>query len=222
MPTGYTDAISKGISFEEFVINCARAFGACVTMRDDPMDKPIPEKFEPSDYHKKALVQEKRNLSKLNKMTEQQADSVAKHEYDTERKRIADSITKNNDLMEKYNNMLQQVNAWMPPTPEHFELKKFMVDQITQSIDFDGMGKYYNEHPPKLLTGKEWLATRKADTLRSIDYHTREYAKEVEVCEGRSAWVRALRDSLLCDKFGTDECDKCTKRFRCFTVVNYK
>jgi len=222
MPTGYTDIISKGISFEEFVMSCARAFGACITMRDDPMDKPIPDKFEPSDYHKKALAQERRNLSKLNGMTEQQAGSAAKREYEVEQNRIAESTAKNKDLMDKYNDMLRQVNAWIPPTPEHSELKKFMADQITKSIDFDDMSKYYNEHPPKLLTGKEWLAIRKADTLRSIDYHTKEYAKEVETCEGRSTWVRALRDSLLCDKFGTDECGKCPKRFRCFTVVNYK
>jgi hypothetical protein len=35
MPTGYTDKIKDGISFEEFVLSCARQFGACISMRDD-------------------------------------------------------------------------------------------------------------------------------------------------------------------------------------------
>ncbi|KKK60691.1 hypothetical protein LCGC14_3021870, partial [marine sediment metagenome] len=31
MPTGYTACIKDGISFEKFVMQCARAMGACVT-----------------------------------------------------------------------------------------------------------------------------------------------------------------------------------------------
>ena len=34
MPTGYTYKIGEGASFKEFVMACARAFGACVEMRD--------------------------------------------------------------------------------------------------------------------------------------------------------------------------------------------
>ncbi len=49
MPTGYTHLIEEGCNLEEFVWACARAFGACVMMRDDSVDKPVPEKFEPSD-----------------------------------------------------------------------------------------------------------------------------------------------------------------------------
>jgi hypothetical protein len=52
MPTGYTADIKNGISFKTFAMNCARAFGACVTLRDEPGggDK-IPEAFEASTYH---------------------------------------------------------------------------------------------------------------------------------------------------------------------------
>lgn len=40
MPTGYTDAIKDGISFNQFILSCARAFGALITMRDEPSSVP--------------------------------------------------------------------------------------------------------------------------------------------------------------------------------------
>ena len=51
MPTGYTAKIADGQTFEEFILSCARAFGALVEMRDEPADAPIPEEFKPSAYH---------------------------------------------------------------------------------------------------------------------------------------------------------------------------
>ena len=41
MPTGYTHELHEGeeISFEKFVMSCARAFGALVLMRDVLGDK---------------------------------------------------------------------------------------------------------------------------------------------------------------------------------------
>ena len=66
MPTGYTATLmEKGQTFQEFIMGCARAFGALIEMRDSPNDAPIPDKFEPSDYHAKRLIEsrEKRNPS---------------------------------------------------------------------------------------------------------------------------------------------------------------
>jgi len=70
MPTGYTAKLMEsGQTFQDFVMQCARAFGACVMMRDDPMDAPIPERFEPSDYNVKRLAEAKAELVKLQAMT---------------------------------------------------------------------------------------------------------------------------------------------------------
>lgn len=55
MPTGYTWDIKDEITFEQFIMNCARAFGALVEMRDEPRDKKIPDELKPSDYHNKEL-----------------------------------------------------------------------------------------------------------------------------------------------------------------------
>lgn len=53
MPTGYTAAVEDGTitEFDDFAWQCARAFGALIMMRDDPMSAPIPQKFEPTAEH---------------------------------------------------------------------------------------------------------------------------------------------------------------------------
>lgn len=53
MPTGYTHGVQDGTvtEFRDFALICARAFGATILMRDDPMDAPIPDEFQSSTYH---------------------------------------------------------------------------------------------------------------------------------------------------------------------------
>lgn len=57
MPTGYTAGVKDGTvtDFKAFVMQCARAFGALIDMRDDPSDVPIPKSFAPSSYGKNIL-----------------------------------------------------------------------------------------------------------------------------------------------------------------------
>lgn len=64
MPTGYTAAITdKDISFEQFVWDCARAFGALVLQRDDAIGSPI-KLPEPSPYNRDRLVEIKSEIEK--------------------------------------------------------------------------------------------------------------------------------------------------------------
>jgi hypothetical protein len=52
MPTGYTaELIEKGMEFNDFVLTCARAFGACIELRDRklaPAPRTIPSN---GNYH---------------------------------------------------------------------------------------------------------------------------------------------------------------------------
>lgn len=69
MPTGYTAKIVDGQSFPDYVKTCLRAMGVCVSMRDLPMDTPIPEKFEPSPYHKDCIESINQEIQKFATMT---------------------------------------------------------------------------------------------------------------------------------------------------------
>ena len=81
MPSAYTAAVSDGIDFKTFVLRCARAMGACVSMRDDPLDVPIPERFEPSDYHVRKTLEAEAQLETLRAMSPAEAETAAAAEY---------------------------------------------------------------------------------------------------------------------------------------------
>lgn len=222
MPTGYTDKIKDGITFEEFVLICARAFGATITMRDDPPDKPIPDEFKLSDYHPKELTKARRKFTKLNKIAIKEAEKLASKEYNCEQKRIAKCIKNDRKLMAQYREMLNQARAWVAPTSEHTELKKFMIQQIESSIDQDNMEDYHIKNPAVLLTGERWLQKQKESAQWSIDYHMKQFKKGVDKAKSRTNWINNLRNSLLCDYLGTPTCNACDRRFKCFTIRNYK
>jgi len=193
MATGYTNAIEKGISFEDFTMRCARAFGALITMRDEPMNIEIPENFEPSTYHSKQLEKSKEKLVELQNMDYTDMCDLANKEYEKAIENEIKWTQDRNELRIKYNDMLAQVKNWQPPTSDHKDLKRFMIEQINQSIDFDCRMSKSNI---KRLTGDEWLEQNVNSTIRSIKYHSEGHIKEVDTMKKRSKWVKDLRESL--------------------------
>ena len=196
MPTGYTAPIEHGISFEKFALNCARAFGACVSLRDEPGGgEAIPEEFAPSDYHEKNAARDREELAAVIAMTPQEREQAAAKKWeDGENYRLAALATRQK-LRAAYEEMLAKVNAWVPPTPDHVGLKTFMRNQIENSIDFDCGEEYYSAPKPR-LSGEQWALERTAQIARDIEYHAQEYAEELKRTADRTAWVKALRASL--------------------------
>jgi hypothetical protein len=196
MPSGYTAAVADGIDFEQFVMRCARGMGALIMMRDEPADAPIPERFAPSDYHIRKLEEATAALMNLRAMTGGEAEIAAEDAFSAETKRNTESVARNKELRSKYESMLAQVQAWTPPTPDHEGLKRFMTQQLTESIMFDCNDGYYEKNQPEQKTGDEWRALQVANQLHNVEYHSREHAEEVSRTESRNQWVAALRASL--------------------------
>ena len=198
MPTGYTAKIEEGISFKQFVLNCARAFGACIEMRDDPMDKPIPDEFNPSDYHEKKLAEANKQIVKLKAMTLAVCETEAKAEYEKSLQYHKDSLKKRGDLKRKYDAMLAEVQKWNPPTNKHEGLKKFMREQIEESIKYDCEGNYHFDSLANLkqIPAKEWQKKQIDQCLKDISYAAKNQKEENERAASRTAWVRQLRESI--------------------------
>jgi hypothetical protein len=199
MPTGYTAGIIEGIDFKTYAMNCARAFGACVGLRDSPGGgEHIPDAFESSDYHRKKTDKALCELAVLESMTQDELERTATREWeDSETNRLM-HLEKKRKQCEAYEAMLEKVKAWVPPTQDHAGLHTFMRTQIEQSIEFDCRdcrGDYYIT-PTVRLTGKVWKRERRAELMRNVEYHRREYAAEVERAAKRTAWIRDLRSSL--------------------------
>jgi hypothetical protein len=193
MPTGYTAGIEKGMTFQEYALGCARAFGALVEMRDDPMGKPIPEKFEPSTYHIECLDRARTRLKFVESLTLKQAEVEAEREYQDALASHTKYATAKNELRKRYEVMLAEVRAYIPPSPDHVEYKQFMESQLSESIRFD-CG--YSVPAPKKKDPEQWLRDEQAKALKDIAYHREEYTKEQERTESRNRWVRQLRESL--------------------------
>lgn len=197
MPTGYTADIKDGITFPKFAMNCARAFGATVTMRDESMSVAIPEEFKPNtEYYDRSLKKAHQFLAFLNKVDNTLAEKMAQKEYLKEKIRIGEHLAESNDTICKYRVMLSKVNNWQPPTKDHEELKKFMIDQLEQSIKFDDMSRYYRDNPAILLNGQSWILKKKQECLRDIAYHTKERTEEISRTLERNKWIKDLRNSL--------------------------
>ena len=200
MPTGYTSDVCDGkvTDFRKFAMNCARAFGACVEMRDDPMDKEIPDQFKPSDYHLNGIEKAERQLKSLEKITEDDADRKAEADYKKRLKEWDGYITEANLIKKRLEDMRKQVVAWTPPTPDHEGMKRFMLEQLDETIRFDGKSDYWKKEKRKTvkMSGREWLFEMKQGARKDIKYHTDGHEKEVKRARERTAWVRELRDSL--------------------------
>lgn len=177
-------------------MNCARAFGACVELREEPGGgERIPESFEASDYHAKAVEQARSELAALDHMTPDQCERSAAKAYDDAEMNRVMRLKELADKKAAYEAMLAKVHEWVPPTDEHTGLRDFMAQQIIESIRFDCGGDHYAK-PTVRMSGADWAAHRRASLTRDVEYHAKHYAEDVEQAQGRTEWVKALRASL--------------------------
>jgi len=195
MSTGYTAGIKNGISFEEYVLRCARNFGACITMRDEPFDKPIPEKFEESDYYKKKVENIKEKLQELKSLSDAELQIIIDKEYENKIKDNQERILECKALKEKYDEMLYQVNEWNPPSKEHIGLKNFMIDQINISYSDCDYSYYENKKIIKLQI-EQYKYEKEKELLKDLDYHMKRWKEEAERTAERNLWIKQLRESL--------------------------
>lgn len=196
MPTGYTHDLYEGkdVTVSDFILGCARAFGALVTMRDDPKDAPIPDRFEPSDHHIRALAAAEAVLREMETISVEEMDRRSQADYAEALRRWRERRHQAQERRTRYEAMLREVRAWTPPTPDHEGLRAFMIEQLERSIEFDCSMKY--DDRPELLPPGAWQVQQIEKAQRDVEYHRREYEREVERNRERTEWVRALRESL--------------------------
>lgn len=196
MPTGYTAKIADGISFNDFALSCARAFGACIEQRDDdPSDKPKTQ--NPCHYHLDKLEKAHRELANFKKMSNRRLRQKWGNEMRRQAISALGSLQKKEALRKKYAKMLEQVKAWVPPTIDHQGLKEFMEKQITESMDWDCDPKHTIELGLKDLAD---FPTWKKSVLKSlqwdIDYYAKRGQEDLQRTTERNSWIRDLYQSL--------------------------
>ena len=196
MATGYTACVEDGVTFEEFVWKCARAFGANIMMRDDPQDAKI-KQYEPDSYHMDRIKEARSRLAELETMTIKQAEVLCKTEFSAAMVRWNEARDRMAALATKYNTMIGLVSAWVPPTKDHNGLKEFMLKQLADSLEWDCHSDEYQEKQrPVLKPAGQWISKKIEETKRDITYHTTHYEAEVKSTNERNAWNNALHASV--------------------------
>lgn len=136
MPTGYTAGIEDGsiTTGKDFLKLCTRAFGIAIELKDEPLSVPTPTKFEPNIFYKDKIDREKAELEKCEKMSFEDARAkMVKYHEDMIRmyQRMAENSIERN---KKYAKVRAEVESWIPPTTEHYNLKSFALEQIDMCI----------------------------------------------------------------------------------------
>jgi hypothetical protein len=205
MPTGYTAGIIDGKTetFQEFAKQCMRNFGACIHMRDENMDKEY-EPRTPSDYHIKALEKAKDKLKQAESLTDAELIEMRTKELEESKKYHLESIAKTKVARAKLEVFLAKAVEFKAPTPEHEGLRKFMIEQLQSTIDFDGKTNYHDEALPQVemelknINANQIRFTLIADANKDIAYHLKEHKEELKRCVDSNAWVETLLGSLAC------------------------
>ena len=194
MPTGYTAPVQSGeiTDFKDFALLCARGMGALVMMRDEPLDATIPTEFQPSDYYRKQLKKARARLNDVQGWSESKAEQEAAQAYKEALGYYEERLRETSEQIARYRAMLAMVEAWSPPTADHVGLKRFMVEQLTESIRFDS----YTLSLPERFTGEQFKANEIERAQRDIAHHEQSYADDVRRTNERNAWLRELRESL--------------------------
>lgn len=196
MPTGYTSKIYEGKeqTGKEFLMTCARAFGATIEMRDMGLDAEIPEEFQPSTYHQEQINIARENLLKYTEMTIEEASELAEMEYN---QKLIDNKKYNDKkfaLRDRYQNTLGEVLNWEPPTSEHEGLKKFAIEQLQESIKWDCT--IYPRENYKKETPQEYIERKIGESLKDIEYYQKKWEEEVKRTNACNLWIKQLRESL--------------------------
>lgn len=196
MPTGYTADVASGKikTFQEYALLCARAFGACIMMRDEPLSSEIPE-FKPDDYHSKKQQDAKAELELFRSLNEDQLRGMWAKETRDRYAQAEKAIAENQVQESRYRQMLDQAYAFKSPSPDHDGYAKFLITQLEESIKFDCGGSYW-ENRMKEVSFEEWKATKQNNLTRDIAYHASENLKEIERTHTRNEWVKKLKMAL--------------------------
>lgn len=204
MPTGYTAGILDGTitTFEQFALQCSRAFGATIHMRDESLDTPY-EPRTPSEYYFTSLQSQRKELEKMKTISDeeivQEYESLLRESLEYHEEKL--EKTKSN--LKKLNSLLEAAKSWTPPTEEHDGIREYMIDQLELTIKADGDLSY---HVDEIIQAKKEIEegidpqVYRKERIKGIEdrisYYEIEHQKELERCKQSNRWMESLLESI--------------------------
>ena len=192
MPTGYTADILKNKSFQHFALKCARAFGAYASLRDHALDDDTPTELKVDPYHLTSLKEAEEELKKFVAMSDEELRLKLEDEYAASVIRHLKKLSKMKDETRVYKHYLEMAKVWNPPTDKHIGLKKFMIEQLEETIKSD----CYDLEAPKKPSIQQWKQSKIDSLEKDIIYHQNNYEKELLRTKQNNVWIKQLVESF--------------------------
>ena len=202
MQTGYTDYIKDGkiTSGKDFLKLCTRAFGVAIDLKDESLDVPTPNCFEPHPYYEEAYKESLKSREKIYNMTLEEVKKDIISKYNDNKGIVENILKKYKDEDEKYLKVRKEVEEWIPPTSEHENLKKFCLEQIDMSLN-TYLYKWCEKDINKELDTsddaiREYINILKDDANKQVKRTYEKWQAELKRVEGKNLWMRQFLDSL--------------------------
>lgn len=200
MPSYYTADIydGKDISFQEFALKCARAFGALVHMRDEPLNTPL-SRPTISDYHTNEIKNIENEFALFLQSSTEQRKKMFEIEMEKEEAYYIKEIEKVKQTKNKYLTLIDDVKAYKPQSKELKEFKNFMFDQLIDGMKYDCSNEdWYNKSIQSIKeeTFETWEEERMNLYNSKLGYQKEALKKEKESIELANKWIDELYKSL--------------------------
>jgi hypothetical protein len=204
MPTGYTDMIDRNptMTAKQWVMEgLARAFGMCVTLRDDAFDlseEQIKKKLVESEqseinYHQKELNKAKKKCRTLATKTNKEWLTLWLTDDNKREEENKKSVVRANKLSDRHERVRDGLNRILASDKVHEVTKsiaKFGIEQLDLVV---ADGEPYIREP---ITLEGFIKEAISSSKRDIKYHTEELAKAKQRGQERINLYARLKEDI--------------------------
>lgn len=203
MPTGYTAGIEDGTitTGKDFLKLCTRAFGIAIDLRDEPLSVSTPTKFVLDTYYKDRVDRARIELELAKNMSfeDAKAEMMKSHAENVAiYKSLAERDIENN---KKYAKVKAEVKAWNPPTEEHYDIKRFALEQINMCIaKQEWIDEYLQKANEKLDNSDEavekYITEKIECCYENVKRAENNLKEELERVANKNTWMEQFLNSL--------------------------
>lgn len=199
MATGYTYSVQTGeiTELKDYILSCAKSFGAFIHMRDDKISPEIKYK-EIGEYYSRQLENTKNEFEAFKLLSDEAIQKQLDESYERRVQELKDGLKRFDEQKQRYLDMIKKVEKWIPPTEDHVKLKEFALEQLNGSLEFDCSDRsreYYLKKPFKDSI-ESYRAYKIKSYLKDLEYYSKCYRNELESVEKTNKWIKDLVESL--------------------------
>lgn len=185
MPTSYTYKVKEGeiTSLKDYAMECARAFGALIHMRDSDPGEKIPDTIPLEPYYYDTILEAQKELVEY-----VYVDGDEERDYHKQCKLVDDYENEKKLARARYDTMLEKVRVWDCKVEG---IKEFMIEQLETSIKCDCSD--WAMPTTVKLSAEEYKAKELERLANNVARASSEYEKAVKRNNERNKWLRELR-----------------------------